>query len=114
MKTPAELTALKNNWMGDPCWDIYSTEGFEEYRDELEKFQAAQEKIWADARREELMKRSIELGIGGNTLLVKFIETLERRIEQLEESGESIAETVRHNADANRYTKARLGRLESK
>lgn len=84
-KTLAEINELKRSWLNDPCWDIYATEGFEEHEVELRQFQAEQEKIWADARRDRLFNRSIELGIGGNTLLVQFIETLEKRIAELED-----------------------------
>ena len=31
-KTIQEVEKLKANWKNDPCWDLYETEGFEEYR----------------------------------------------------------------------------------
>ena len=33
MKTREEVEVLKNSWLKDPIWDIYDTEGFEEYRE---------------------------------------------------------------------------------
>ena len=38
-KSREEIENLKAGWMADPCWDLYETEGFEEYRDELKKYQ---------------------------------------------------------------------------
>lgn len=35
MKTQDEIQALKDNWVQDPCWDIETTDGFEEHHDEL-------------------------------------------------------------------------------
>lgn len=46
MKTQNEIDALKKSWMKDPCWDIYSTEGFEEHSEELKTFQEEQERKW--------------------------------------------------------------------
>ena len=37
-KTREDVDRLKAGWEGDPCWDIYDTEGFEEYRDELKAY----------------------------------------------------------------------------
>jgi hypothetical protein len=34
-KSPAEVEELKRQWLGDPCWDIDNTEGFEAHRAEL-------------------------------------------------------------------------------
>ena len=39
MKTREEVEKLKREWGKDPCWDIYDTEGFEEYKDELIVYQ---------------------------------------------------------------------------
>jgi hypothetical protein len=38
MKTAEEIENLKKSWMRDSCWDIETTEGFEEHHDELLKF----------------------------------------------------------------------------
>ena len=38
-KTRDEVEELKANWSCDPCWDLEDTEGFEEYADELRKYQ---------------------------------------------------------------------------
>jgi len=38
-KTREEVENLKADWSCDPSWNLYETEGFEEYRDELQKYQ---------------------------------------------------------------------------
>lgn len=56
-KTRKEVEKLKADWKSDPCWDIETTEGFEDYYKELDEFsekcnqewkQKAQEKQEAD------------------------------------------------------------------
>lgn len=49
-KTREDVESLKLNWKSDPCWDIYDTESFEEYRDELTAFQREQEAAWERKR----------------------------------------------------------------
>ena len=46
MKTRDEVEVLKANWTLDPCWDIYETEGFEDYREHLKEYQTDMEKGW--------------------------------------------------------------------
>ena len=43
-KTREDVERLKEEWKKDGCWDICDTEGFEEYRDELQQFQEDCEK----------------------------------------------------------------------
>lgn len=38
MKTREQVEELKRQWLSDGCWDIETTEGFEDYHDELLKF----------------------------------------------------------------------------
>lgn len=38
--TREQVEKLKRNWRDDPNWDLYDTEGFEAYRDELTAYQA--------------------------------------------------------------------------
>lgn len=45
-KTPEQIESLKDGWLADPCWDIYETEGFEAYKEELFIFQKKQESEW--------------------------------------------------------------------
>jgi len=70
-KTTAELDALKANWLKDPCWDLATTEGFEEYHSELDKFQDEQEAKWKAQREEKAhatfdsKKVAIEIALDG-------------------------------------------------
>lgn len=47
MKTREELNGLKEQWVADPCWDIETTEGFEEYQAELLQFRLDTEAEWS-------------------------------------------------------------------
>ena len=38
-KPREEIESLKAGWLADPCWDLCETEGFEEHREELKKYQ---------------------------------------------------------------------------
>ncbi len=46
MKTLEEIEQLKANWQKYPCWDIETTEGFEDYKDELLAFRSIKEREW--------------------------------------------------------------------
>lgn len=48
MKTQEEITALKLNWHKDPIWDIETTEGFEDHRQELLDYRIACELQWKE------------------------------------------------------------------
>lgn len=50
LKSRAEIEALKENWLSDPCWDIEDTEGFEAHYGELYAFRLAQENVHMKAR----------------------------------------------------------------
>jgi polyhydroxyalkanoate synthesis regulator phasin len=84
MKTREEVDALKANWLEDPCWDLYTTEGFEEYHEELGRFQAVKEAEWEVEREQELQKYADELGTD-NLKLAEYVRRLERRIDNLED-----------------------------
>lgn len=82
VKSMDDINALKRNWMGDPCWDIEETEGFEVYADELRQFRLERE---AEQRGRETLRvelKTAELGI--NAALLRYIERLERRIALME------------------------------
>jgi len=84
-KTPEEIEALKKEWAHDPIWDIYETEGFEEHREELKKFQ---DEYWAEAkaeRQEELKEFAEKIGIPGNTKLAEYIQFLESKIDRMKD-----------------------------
>lgn len=84
-----DVENLKQNWCEDPCWDIEDTEGFEAYRDELIAFRDEMTAKW-DAEREarNAKERQRVEGyakeLGCTPELVRYIESLERRIRELE------------------------------
>jgi polyhydroxyalkanoate synthesis regulator phasin len=91
MKTREEVEALKRNWLNDSCWDIYETEGFEEYREELKEFQANQEEKWKAQRYNQIYDFAQDLGIERldnsdepNLRLAKYLMWLKNRISKLE------------------------------
>ncbi len=86
MKTPEEITYLKNDWLYDPCYDIEETEGFEDHKEELLAFKKETEAKWEFNRITRLQKMSIGLGLDDNLKLVAFLEMLENRIIKLEEN----------------------------
>lgn len=94
MKTQEEIEGLKNAWLNDPCWDIELSEGFEEHKEELLKFRMKTEQRWKDQENKDLMQKAENLGIPGNTDLVKYINYMEQRIKNLEESMMAIGEYI--------------------
>ena len=92
MKTRSEVEALKKNWLGDPCWDIYETEGYEEYREELRIFQINMMQAWRAKEYNRIYARAQSLGIDDlgpkddepDLRLAQYLEGLEARIKSLE------------------------------
>jgi hypothetical protein len=76
-----EVRALKENWRGDPIWDIEDTEGFEDHKAELKDYRLAMEASWTKQNEERLQKRATELEC--STKLVEYIEILENRFEEV-------------------------------
>jgi hypothetical protein len=79
-RTPNEISELMNSWAKDPCWDIETTEGFEEHQEELLAFRKDQEAKWEAARQEKLDKR---MGWIGNRNFVSLAESI-RTPEEIE------------------------------
>jgi hypothetical protein len=77
MKTREEVEKLKQNWRDDPCWDIYNTEGFQEYKEELMEYQRLCEKEWEEKnqkRHEELASKIcpiITAGCAGDSEVIR-------------------------------------------
>jgi hypothetical protein len=90
MPTRDEIENLKLNWKRDPCWDLWTTEGFEEHEEELKAFQEEQAAEWAQRARERLFEKSVDLGVPGNILLALAFDRLETRIKSLEEALEKL------------------------
>lgn len=90
MKTKEQVEKLKQNWIKDPCWDIYESKGFEDYRDELFKYQQRIEKAQEELHLEKLNYKANELGISGNIRLAQYIINLETRISNLTDNIERV------------------------
>jgi hypothetical protein len=76
-KTNQEIEDLKSNWFSDACWDLESTEGFEDHREELLDFRLFHERNWKKQSlikdyKERLSKKKKEIDILENTIL--FLE----------------------------------------
>lgn len=82
--TREQVENLKAQWRGDGSWDIEETPGFEEYREELQKYRAQVEEADRMARVRHLQRKSEELGCPGNTALAVYVERLEDKLERLE------------------------------
>ncbi|WP_444959695.1 hypothetical protein [Microbulbifer sp. VVAC002] len=59
-RSQAAIDRLKQAWIKDPCWDIYSEEGFEAHRDELKAFQDEMEKNWEQEVERKERERSLK------------------------------------------------------
>ena len=81
-KTRSEIDKLKRDWLSDPCWDIYDTEGFEDHIEELKSFQKECEKKWQqerEIREKAIDEKAKELGLGGLYRLIQENEFLLKR-----------------------------------
>lgn len=82
-KSWKEIDALKASWLADPSWDLEDTEGFEDYKDELRRFQwttLAEQHEVETSRIQELANDA-----GCSFKCAEYIDKLETRIERLEE-----------------------------
>jgi hypothetical protein len=88
-KTQEQLQDLKMQWCADPCWDIESTEGFEEYHDELLEYSELMIKQWDEYRQTELIRFAKSRGLESNLQLASYIRMLEQRIYSLEKAAQN-------------------------
>jgi hypothetical protein len=84
MATIEELESLKRDWLNDPCWDIEDTEGFEDHREELLMFSDQEHQKWADFEKVRIANVAETMGIPGNTAVAYLVESLQRRVTELE------------------------------
>lgn len=91
-KTRQDVDALIDNWKADPCWDLETTEGFEEYYDELLEYRQWKEIEWREERKSELVEFAEDLGIPSNLALAqclmdlkKLVNKINDRLDQAEE-----------------------------
>lgn len=85
MKTREEIEHLKASWVGDPCWDIEDTEGFEDHQEELLRFRVEQEQRWRTEQDDRVRLKAIELDIEDKPTLAKYILDLESRLKEQSE-----------------------------
>ncbi len=81
-KSLIDIMELKENWLSDPCWDIEDTPGFELYYHELKDYRENIERVQNERRAARLAATATKLGC--SVELVKYIESLEHRIRELE------------------------------
>lgn len=84
-KTVEEPEQLKSNWMADPCWDLYDTEGFEEHKEELKVFQKQCELYWLQQLRSKELQLKLHAENLGLVGLYKLIVKQQEEIEKLKE-----------------------------
>jgi hypothetical protein len=83
-KTPDEISKLKQDWLKDPCWDIYSTQGFERFRDELKEFQNTWEQKWKVNERIRLEEKANSMHC--SIPMVRELERLNAVIQQQQQT----------------------------
>jgi hypothetical protein len=83
-KTLHDLRALKESWLADPCFDIYATEGFEEFREELVAFEATVRRLWQQERQADLETFATKIGCPDNLVLAEYVQQLAARVARLE------------------------------
>lgn len=86
MKTEPQIADLKRQWEYDPIWDIETTEGFEDHKEDLLNFRLEKEEEWNQMRLDRDESRCVSLGLEfpSQLPLLALINRLEKRIEQLE------------------------------
>lgn len=84
MKTREQVEALKLDWVEDACWDLWDSDGFEEYGDELRQFQREWERKWDEGRRAKMDDFANKCGAGPNLALAQFLMRMQNRIDELE------------------------------
>ncbi len=81
-RTAAEIADLKHQWQTDPHWDIEETEGFEAHYQELRQWREWVEEEHRVLEVNRVTNRGAALGFTYEQM--RFIESLERRIRDLE------------------------------
>jgi hypothetical protein len=89
MATQKEIEKLKKGWCSDPCWDIESTDGFEDHYQELKEYGDNMREQWKNERerkeRSAQEKKAKQLGCDGNFALAAYVIALEKRLSDIEE-----------------------------
>ncbi len=93
MKTREQVELLKKEWLNDPCWDIYETGDYQEYRDELLTFQTNMQQEWRAREYNRVYDFAKRLGIETlgnpedepNLELARYLRRIEIRITEIED-----------------------------
>lgn len=87
--TKKQLDQLKADWLADPCWDIETTEGFEDFETELLAFRKEHEAAWAAAReakkKADTERREAMYNKIGPAGVLKLIEDLSLALDDAKE-----------------------------
>lgn len=85
------LETLKRNWLLNPSWDLAQTEGFEDYRQELQIFQEDHDRQLGDleAKTEQLAAR-----FNASPDLVRAVLLLISRVEELEDQVQELSTKI--------------------
>lgn len=79
-----QLNDLIKQWENDPIWDLEDTEGFEEYKEQLLAHRVRMELIWEEERQHREAEYKARAEKMTKVELLRYCESLERRIEKLE------------------------------
>lgn len=82
--TTEMLAKLMREWERDPIWDIETTEGYEQYRDELLDYRRAKEQQWETEYQARQVAHATEMGLTVDSPLFTYICKLERQVEGLQ------------------------------
>jgi hypothetical protein len=82
--TRKQVERLKKEWEWDPIWDLFDTDGFEHYKEELKEHQQKMQVFWYQEAEAKRQKKAEEMGVPADSPLFRYINLLEHRIEQLE------------------------------
>ncbi len=82
MKTPEEIKALKEDWFNDPCWDIETTEGFEDYKEDLLNYRLNCENKWKEGVQNRLKIKAEKLNC--SIELAGYIDSLEWQLQDMQ------------------------------
>lgn len=93
--TRNEVEDLKASWKGDPCWDLYDTEGFEEYKDELKAFQDKWETHWKNENKQSLQALADKWQCSPET--ASYIDYLDSQMEKMQEKIDELRHELRHS-----------------
>ncbi|MFK7692878.1 hypothetical protein [Paenibacillus sp. HJGM_3] len=92
MKTAQEIERLKQDWLNDPCFDLAETEGFENHKEELLKFQQETEAAWKskyEADQAEIDTEAERIGVKGLYRIVLAMQKVHGRAIQLLTEGKT-------------------------